>query len=116
MHNPKVLAALKEEMGKRIALGAIVGIYGLQAIATDPDHKDHLKACVALADRGGYSPIVQQNIKVDHTHTDRTGADLMKHLRELAALHGEEGMALLRKVNIGNIPREIELKPEPSDG
>lgn len=93
MHNDKILAALKEEMGKRIALGAIVGIYGLQAIAADPDHKDHLKACVALADRGGYSPIVQQEIKVEHT--DRTGAALMDRIRELAKKHGMDAEALL---------------------
>jgi hypothetical protein len=130
-HNPKVLAALKEEMSKRIALGAIVGIYGLQAIAGDPEHKDHLKACIALADRGGYSPIVQQEIKVEHTH--RTGAEQMAHLLALAAAHGEEGMALLKKAGIGKVAREtpparicdaparicdaaLELKVEESDG
>lgn len=113
MHNPKVMAALKDEMSKRIALGAIVGIYGLQAIASDPDHKDHLKACVALADRGGYSPIVQQEIKVEHT--DRTGAALMDRIKELAAKHGLDAGQLLG----GNVSREpllIEAKAETSDG
>ena len=114
MHNPKVQAALKEEMSKRIALGAIVGIYGLQAIAADPNHKDHLKACVALADRGGYSPIVQQEIKVEHT--DRTGAALMERIKELAKKHGMDAQKLLA----GNVSREtqaLELKAEPdADG
>lgn len=112
MHNPKILAALKEEMGKRIALGAIVGIYGLQTIATDTKHKDHLKACVALADRGGYSPIVQQEIRVEHT--DRTGAALMDRIKELAAKHGLDPEKLLG----GQVSREmpaLELKAEAVD-
>jgi phage terminase small subunit len=114
MHNPRILAALKEEMSKRIALGAIVGIYGLQAIASDPDHKDHLKACVALADRGGYSPIVQQEIRVEHTIKSP-----MERIKELAPKFGEEGRVLLEKAGLRDVPREttqIELKVEASDG
>jgi hypothetical protein len=110
MHNPKVLAALKEEMGKRIALGAIVGIYGLQAIAADPDHKDHLRACVALADRGGYSPIVHQEIKVEHT--DRTGAALMDRIKELAQKHGLDPEKLLAGGSVSRETKLIELKAE----
>ena len=64
------------------------------AIAEDPKHKDHFRACESLADRGGYA--AQQNINVKHEHRDLTGEALMERIRTLAKKHGLDPEALLK--------------------
>ena len=68
-----------------------------------------MKASEALLDRVGLAP--QQNIQVEHNHTDRTGAALMDRIRELAKKHGMDAEKLLA----GQVSREtktLELKAE----
>jgi hypothetical protein len=106
--------AINECAGMRLRSGALVAAEVLVRIASDETASAgaRMKASEALLDRVGLAP--QQNIQVDHTHTDRTGAALMDRIRELAAKHGLDPERLLG----GNVPREIELKAtaQPASG
>jgi hypothetical protein len=60
----------------------------------DPNHRWHFQACVALADRAGFSPIARQEIKVEHR--DLTGEALMARIRELAKKLGLDPERLMK--------------------
>lgn len=107
--------AINECAGMRLRSGALVAAEVLIKIASNEAAADgqRIKAAQALLDRVGLAP--QQNIHVEHNHTDRTGAALMDRIRELAAKHGLDPEKLLA----GQVPREparaLELKAEPGD-
>lgn len=69
--NPKVQDAIREEAGHRLYSGALIGASVLIEIASDPQHKDRLKAATKLLDHNGYQIIAQQEIKVTHTPDNR---------------------------------------------
>jgi hypothetical protein len=75
-----------------LAIGALI------RIAQDPNHKWHFQACVALADRAGFSPIARQEIRVEHR--DKSGAAMMERLKELAAKYGLDLERLLAHVSL----------------
>jgi hypothetical protein len=89
----RILDAVAEETPKRLALAGLIGIMGLMKIASDPTAKGHLQACIALADRGGYVPT--QEINVKHEHTDMTGREIITRIRDLAQKHGLDPVKLL---------------------
>ena len=93
VHRQRVLDAVAEETHKRVQFGGAIAIGGLVAIASDPKHRDHFRACVALADRAGFVPT--QEINVRHEHTDMTGKAMAERIRELAAKHGLDPVKLL---------------------
>lgn len=108
--------AINECAGMRLRAGALVAAEVLVKLASDERVAagQRIRAAQALLDRVGLAP--QQNIHVEHNHTDRTGAALMDRIKELAAKFGDEGRGLLEKAGLGQVPREIELKVETSDG
>lgn len=87
--------AINECAGMRLRAGALVAAEVLIKLASDETAAGslRLRAAAALLDRVGLAP--QQNIQVDHVHTDRTGSALMDRIRELAAKHGLDPERLL---------------------
>jgi len=71
VHNERILAAMREETSRAIPRGAMVGIAGLIEIATDKRSPDRLKACIALADRGGFGPKTEHKVIVERTDEGR---------------------------------------------
>src|SRR5262249_28777543 len=64
--NPKIQAALLEVGGKRLRLDAFTAIRTVRQIANDPNHRDQLKACLALLDRGGWATQSHHTLTVEH--------------------------------------------------
>jgi hypothetical protein len=66
MHNPRVQEALREVGHRIIRAEAFQSIRNVTAIANDLNHRDCLKANIALMDRGGFSVETVHNIVVSH--------------------------------------------------
>jgi phage terminase small subunit len=105
-HDAKIMAALHEEMGKRLKLSGLIGVAGLIAMVNNPKHRDHFKACEALADRAGFS--VKNEIKVNVETTDRTGRALEERIRHLAEQLGIDAAQLLGANAVPALPKVIE--------
>ena len=84
-HNPKVLAAIREVADQRIRGGGILAASVLVEIASDPMHKDRLKAAVELANRGGLEHV--QKIEVLHKD-DRLDPEVVANIIRLAKEQG----------------------------
>lgn len=94
MRNDKVIAAIKEEAAKRINGGVLLGASVLVEIASDPLHKDRLKAAQSLLDRGGMMAIS----KSEHLHIiedNRSDAELIQFITAQAKLNGLDPKSLL---------------------
>lgn len=63
---PNVIAAIQEEMGKRLATSGVLGIKVLEEIAGNREHKDQLKAARELIAHAGLAPAMEQKITVEH--------------------------------------------------
>jgi len=66
LHNPKVQEALREVGGKIIRAEAFQSIKNTVAIANDLQHRDCLKANLALMDRGGFAVETSHHVTVEH--------------------------------------------------
>lgn len=116
-----IVEALYEHAGQRMRANAMLAAGVLIEIASDKEAGNgmRLRAATALLDRVGLGVQTQQSIHVEHT--DRTGAELMDRIKELAAKHGLDPEKLLG----GQVSREtsppllgggsLELKAESSD-
>jgi phage terminase small subunit len=70
-HNPKVLAAIREEADKRLRSGAILGASVLVEIAGNTLHKDRFKAAVELLNRAGLIVTTEHKVIVEDDRRDR---------------------------------------------
>ena len=109
-HDPKVLTAMLEETRARLDASAIIGADALITIANDPkiSVKDRRAAAVAILDRTGFGP--QQNINVNKTVLDLSGAAMLGRIKALAAKHGIDPTALLGG-NAASIEGEFKVVP-----
>lgn len=96
--NPKVQDAIREEAGHRLYSGALIGAEVLIQIASDPTHKDRLKAATKLLEHNGYQIIAQQEINV--THNTPTEAETIARVKTAAAQLGIDARTLLGKHGI----------------
>ena len=71
LHSPRIQDALREVGHRIIRAEAFQSIRNVTAIANDLNHRDCLKANLALMDRGGFSVETVHNIIVQHK-TDYT--------------------------------------------
>jgi phage terminase small subunit len=103
LHDPKVQEALREVGGKLIRAASFQSIRNVETIANDREHKDCLKANLALLDRG--FPIETTHRvtveKIDHT---RQALDELRTLRRLQVpreklieLYGADGLFHLER-------------------
>jgi hypothetical protein len=65
VHDERVIAAINEQASKLLRRGGSIGVQGLMALALNPNHKDHLKACIAIMDRTGFHAMSEHKVTVD---------------------------------------------------
>lgn len=94
-HNPAVQAAIREEAGKRLNSLSLVAANVMMEVMLDPegDPRNKTKAAMAVLDRTGFA--AAQNINVNKTVTDNSGAALMERIQKAAAVLGVEPAQLL---------------------
>lgn len=96
IHDPRILAAIREQGEEMMAAVLPTALRTIIDHASNPQSKDSLKAALAVAGMAGISPIVKQETHVEHT-IDLEGA--METVRRLAAKYeGELPPALRAKV------------------
>lgn len=69
-HNPEIQEAMRERAGALLYSGALLAASVLREIASDPTHKDRLKAARELLGHNGYQVIARQEIAVTHEVKD----------------------------------------------
>jgi phage terminase small subunit len=85
LHNQKVQDALREVGGKLIRASAFAAIRQTELIAKDLAHKDCLKACLALMDRGGFAVETHHTVTVEHKSLDDQALEALRTMRSLNA-------------------------------
>lgn len=84
MQQDKILRAIHDLSGKRMGAAALQAADFLVAVFADTAAplKERIKAAESVLDRVGLGS--EQNINVNHNHTDNTGKAMMERIRELA--------------------------------
>lgn len=97
MHNEKVIAAINEETSKRLRGAGAIGVMGIVSVALNPAHKDHFKACEALANRTGFHALSEHKVIVDdkRPQTKRELVDAIKNLAAECGLSPAEAKKLI---------------------
>ena len=85
LHNPKVQNALREVGIKQIRASAFAAIRQTQRIANDIEHRDCLKACITLMDRGGFAVETHNTVTVEHKSLDDQALEALRTMRMLKA-------------------------------
>jgi phage terminase small subunit len=98
MRDPKVVAAVKEEIDKRFLAGAVLGVSVLFEIAQDKDHKDRLKAGRELLAHAGLAPVIEQKISVERS--DMSAEAVRAEIRLLMAKLGPPAVRLLESAGL----------------
>jgi hypothetical protein len=90
LHNAKVQAALAEVGGKIIRAQAFQSIRNTMEIANNLEHRDCLKANVALMDRGGFAVETVHHVTVERTPETIViaTAEVIERIRQLALRAG----------------------------
>jgi hypothetical protein len=98
--DPKILAAVKEEVDRHVSLSAAMATAVITSIAANPDAKDRdrLLCCERLLDQGGYS--VRQTRDINVTVND---AAMVREIRQFA-----QQLGIDPKVFLGNAAMVIE--------
>lgn len=91
--DPRIVAALQEQAGKRLLSVSMKAAFRVEQMLESPDEKIALKAAMAILDRAGHAP--QQNININQTVTDQSGKAIMERIRSLASKHGLDEKRLL---------------------
>lgn len=89
MHNEKIIAAINEEASSRLRGAGILGVSVMIAIASNPAHKDQLKAATALADRTGFHAMSEHKVTVD----DKRPQTKQEMIAAIVQLGREQGMS-----------------------
>jgi phage terminase small subunit len=116
-HNPKVLAAIREEADKRLKSGAILGASVIVKIAMNDLHKDQLKAAVELCNRGGLLVETQHRVIVEDDRRDKS--EIEAAIIALAKRLGVDPVKLLGVRSVANeeaIDGEFEEVAMSSEG
>lgn len=101
-HDPKVQSAIREVAEARIRAGVLLGASVLVEIASDPLHKQRLKAAEALLDRGGMMLVRETKMTVEHK--DPSVEATIARIRALAEGMGMDARPLL--LNAG-VPQNV---------
>lgn len=132
VNNPKVRAALAERGQHELRTASPIAVRAILEIASDPSHKDRLKAAMHLTDR--FDPVTQKvEVNHEHRHTlsiDEQAIEAIKAARALGAsrekleeMFGADGlrrwekkMAALEAPNSNVIEADyVEVKPDDED-
>jgi phage terminase small subunit len=85
LHNQKVQDALREVGIKQIRASAFAAIRQTQRIANDIEHRDCLRACITLMDRGGFAVETHHTVTVEHKSLDDQALEALRTMRMLKA-------------------------------
>jgi hypothetical protein len=93
LHHPGVQAALKEVGYRQIRAASVNAIKNIETIANNLEHRDCLKANLALIDRAGFAVETIHNVKVEHEHRVTLDPEkALANIRELAARVGVQAL------------------------
>lgn len=97
-HDPKVLAAIKEEAEKRLHSGALLAASKLLEMANDNSSKHQFKAAVELLNRSGLVVATEHKVTVEH----KGGSDreMIERIRLLAGNLGLDPKKLLGSAGV----------------
>ncbi len=119
-HNPKLIAAMKEEADRRVRIGAPLAIDVMLEIMNTPGHKDRFKAAVEVANRSGLLVIHQSEVL--HTHAGQSTPEMLKRIELLARQLGVDPVKLLGSVGVKALPAPkvvdaefVEVVSSPAD-
>lgn len=110
MHHTGIIDAINEEAHKRMLASGYIGVAGVVKIALNEQHRDHLKACLALMDRTGHHATSEHKVTVDDRRP-QTRRELLDAVRTVAEELG------LDKATIGKMVGEtidaefVEVEP-----
>lgn len=76
LHNPKVLAVLRDELTRKLNASAVLGVQVLIDLAENGPPQVRLSAAKELIDRG-YGPVMSRNA---HVHAIETIEDILEEL------------------------------------
>lgn len=96
-HDDKIQAALTEQAQRRMKTGAIMATGTLLSIASNPVHKDQLKAAVEILNRTGLHAKTEQVVTHEHTINDKA---MIAKIVELARGLGMEPKKLLGQYGV----------------
>ena len=103
MRDPNILAALREEAGKRLTGAALMGVNVMLQIANDPTHKDQFRAAKELAAINGFT--AEQKIVVEHINQD--SKELLTRVRQMAVELGMDPRQLIASAGIIDAEYEV---------
>jgi phage terminase small subunit len=106
-HDEKIQAAMHEEAQRRMNVGGFIGVSVAAEIATDPIHKDRLKAAGMLMDRSGLHAKSEHTVKVQDQ--SRTEEALLERAKQLAGELGFNQADVLKAIGVIDAEsREVE--------
>ena len=88
-HNEGVIAAINEVASKRLRGAGLLGVSVMVEIASNPAHKDQLKAATALADRTGFHALSEHKVTVE----DKRPQTKKEMIAAIVQLGREQGMS-----------------------
>jgi phage terminase small subunit len=118
VHHDGVQAALREVGAKMIRASAFAAIRQTERIANDVEHRDCLKACLALLDRGGFAVESHHTVTVEHKSLDDQAIEALRTMRALKAsreqlveMFGANGLARYENMLADKATTVIEAQP-----
>jgi hypothetical protein len=118
LHNAKVQAALKEVGHRIIRAASFQSIQNTISIANDLEHRDCLKANLALLDRAGFAAETFHHVTVEKTAPDMVviaTAEVLAQIRQLAI---DAGLDPARQVaaakQIEGVATEVKDNEQPT--
>lgn len=113
-HDERIQEAMFEEAQRRLNVNGLIAVTTLQAIATNPAHKDQMKAAVAFLDRSGLHAKTEHTVKVKDE--SRTEEALIERATQLAAQLGYGPDELQRMItSAGVIDVDFSVVPEKEE-
>lgn len=119
MRKDKIIAAMKEEAGKRLLSGALLGSSVLMELASGMNaqgvsigpvkHELRYKAAKELLAHSGYMPVHEQKITVEHTSPDQRAM-----VADIAAFAKQLGMDPQRLLGSIGVTTDAEFTEVPA--
>lgn len=97
-HDERILRALDEESVRRMHAGKIVAVSNLMLLASNPQHKDHLKAIEMILNRTGLHNMSEHKVTVNNT--SETDDAMIARIKQLAGGLGLDATKLLGQYGV----------------
>jgi len=113
-HNERVQEAMHEEAQRRLNVGGLVAVSTLALIATDPSHKDQVKANLAILDRSGLHAKTEHTVKVKDE--SRTEEAMLERATQLAGELGFDAAAVKKMLGVIDVEFSEVVVEDWEDG